>query len=406
MAEKILIISPVDLFPGYSGNRERIRTICLELMNRGYLLDFFYTGFERNLDKNHYSFFNGEVLHHNVDSYKVNWVEHPFQRVAELMNGLKIRIHKWLRFVFDSPESAKFNRSLYHYRNSGKILLLRQQISTKSYRAVIVNYAPYSFYLDLFGNRTKKIIDTHDRLADRYKLFSDNNQPPADWYSLRRKDEKRALSNADVIWAITEDENSHFRALVENKKIEVFTLTHLIPYDKKGGNKSSKSVIMIGSENRLNIEGLEWFMNQVWNKLRHYDMEFTFLIAGSICNVLEGYVEDDRVRLLGLFDSPDEIYSMGEIFINPMQSGTGLKIKSFEALAHGKFVISTKAGATGLDKLVGNGLACSDDPAEWIRQIRALFNDPEEKRKELKRAEKIIKEMYRSNREVISKSLA
>lgn len=405
MAEKILIISPVPLFPGHAGNRERILSICSELMGRGYELDLFYTGFDAALDENHTSFFNGEILKHNVESKKVSWAQHPVLRASEIMNGFKYKAHKWLRYMLDGPDSAKFNKSIYQYRNTGKLSLLKNQIVNRSYKAAIVNYAPYSFYFDLFDRQTIRIIDTHDRLTDRFKLFSENNQPPVDWHSLRYSDEKRALSKADVVWAITEDENQHFRQIVEDDDTEVFTLTHLKSFDEIRTKKPGKNIIMIGSGNRLNLEGLDWFMEQVWQKLKHYDNEFQFIIAGSICKVLEGFVEDEQVQLLGLFDSPGEVYSRGDVFINPMQSGTGLKIKTFEALAHGKFVISTNAGATGLDELIGNGLACSDDPAIWVKEIVSFFRDPNQKKKELDRAEKMISEIYRRNLNVISKSL-
>lgn len=405
MAEKILIISPVPLFPGYAGNRERIRTICVELMERGYILDFFYTGFDPALDKNHDSFFNGEILDHHVKATKINWISNPFQRMIEVANGLKAKTHKWIRYLIDGPESAEFNKSLYQYRNSGKILLLKIQLSGRSYKAVIVNYAPYSFYFDLFDQRTIRIIDTHDRLTDRYKLFSENSQTPVNWHSLRYRDEKRALSKADVVWAITHEENEHFQKMVSGRNTKVFTLTHLMPYDKTNRQNKRKNIIMIGSGNRLNLEGLYWFMEQVWQKLKHYDPEIHFMIAGSICNVLDDYVEDDRVHLLGLFDSPKTVYSQGDIFINPMQSGTGLKIKTFEALAYGKFVISTEAGATGLKELTGCGLVCSDDPAVWIQQIVSFFKDQDHMQPEMDRAEQMISNIYSKNLKVISRSL-
>ena len=405
MAEKILIISPVPLFPEHAGNRERIRTICMELMSRGYTLDFFYAGFDEALNEKHTFFFNGDILQHHLESSKVNGFKNPAQRIIEIANGFKHKAHKWFRYFVDGAESARFNKSLYQYINVNKLNLLKRQLPDKSYKAVIVNYAPYSFYFDVFEEEIIRIIDTHDRLTDRYKLFSENNQPPIDWHSLRYNDEKRALSKADIIWAITEEEKKHFRGMIDENSSKVFVLTHLMKYDKTEAEGASKNIIMIGSGNRLNLEGLDWFMEQVWQKLKHYDKEIEFLIAGSICNVLEDYVIDDRVQLLGLFNSPEEVYSKGEIFINPMQSGTGLKIKTFEALVHGKFVMSTNAGATGLDQLVDNGLACSDNPAEWIRQIKSFFENPAAKKRELENAKKIITKMYHRNLEIISLSL-
>ncbi|HEY6838482.1 MAG TPA: glycosyltransferase, partial [Geobacteraceae bacterium] len=52
-------------------------------------------------------------------------------------------------------------------------------------------------------------------------------------------------------------------------------------------------------------------------------------------------------------DLTDE-YRRAAIVINPIVAGTGLKIKSVEALCHGKALVTTVNGA--------EGIACADEP--------------------------------------------
>lgn len=405
MAEKILIISPVPLFPGHAGNRERIRAICAELMSRGYCLDFFYTGFYQEISDEHATFFSGRVLDYALEQDRISWSD-PMGRVQEIINGLNVKASRIGRRIKDGADSAAYNRSLSAYKNLSKKRLLKSQVGDDSYKAVIVNYAPYSFYFDLFDKDTIKIIDTHDRLTDRYKLFTENNQTPVDWHSLRYKDEKRALSKADLIWAITDQERMYFSSMLAREKTEVHTLRHLLPYNQINNQTSTKRIVMIGSANRLNIDGLTWFLEQVWKKITHYELDLKFLLSGSICEAVDETLFDDNVELYGRFDSPDEIYSKGDLFINPMQGGTGLKIKTFEALASGKFVLSTEAGATGLAELVGHGLICSDDSSVWIREIKSFFNDDAGREDDRKKLEAMIGDIYRENLDVITRSLA
>lgn len=405
MAKKILIISPVPLFPGHAGNRERIRAICVELMSRGYLLDFFYTGFHQEVAEAHKSFFNGTVLKHALSREKVQWNRHPIYRAGEVLHGFKTTTDRWYRHFKEGPDSARFNKSLSEYKNFGKQILLEKQTTPASYQAVIVNYAPYSFYFDFFDKRTIKIIDTHDRLTDRFKLFSDNSQDPINWHSLYREDEKRALAKADIVWAITDEEKEYFKKILRQTEIRIYTLRHLLPFEPTENRETFNTIVMIGSANRLNIDGLTWFLEQVWRKLTHYNFNLRFVIAGSICEVVDESILDEQVELYGRFNSLQEIYSKGDLFINPMQEGTGLKIKTFEALANGKTVLSTEAGATGLHELIGNGLICSNDPAVWIREIKKFFEDGQKKKKDLKNADKIITQIYQENLGVIGKSL-
>jgi hypothetical protein len=405
MAEKILIISPVPLFPGHAGNRERIRSICTELMNREYILDFFYTGFHQEISDDHLSFFNGSVLDHKLEVEKLQFSKNPLFRVREIANGLKIKMEKWLRYLRGGSDSARFNKSLTEYKNLGKWILLKGQIDRSEYKAVIVNYAPYFFYFDLFEDKTIRIIDAHDRLTDRFKMYTNSSQDPVDWHSLTENDEKVALSKADVAWAITGEEKKFFEKLVGSTSTNVYTLRHLRPFNNIQYQEDVSRIVMIGSTNRLNIDGLTWFLEQVWQKIRHYELDLKFLIAGSICEVVDETILDDDVELYGRFDSAKEIYSKGDLFINPMQEGTGLKIKTFEALANGKFVLSTEAGATGLNELIGNGLICSDDPATWIKEIKKFFEAGSKNHDQKKKTAKIISQIYQENLDVISQSL-
>jgi glycosyltransferase involved in cell wall biosynthesis len=405
MVKKILIISPVPLFPGRAGNRERIRAICMELMNKDYILDFFYTGFDQEISEGHDSFFNGTVLNHKLEIEKLRFTKNPLLRIREIANGLKIKMERWLRYLKGGSASARFNKSLTEYKNLGKWLLLKGQIDCSSYNAVIVNYAPYSFYFDLFDDETIRIIDTHDRLTDRFNLYTNSSREPVDWHSLTQNDEKQALAKADVVWAITEDEKTFFEKLVDSTSTKVYTLRHLIPFKKIMNQEENNRIVMIGSTNRLNIDGLTWFLEQVWQKIRHYELDLKFLIAGSICEVVDETILDDDVELYGRFDSAEEIYSKGDLFINPMQEGTGLKIKTFEALAKGKFVLSTEAGATGLNELIGNGLICSDHPATWIQEIKEFFETDSTRDDQKKNTAKIISRIYRENLDVIRQSL-
>ena len=46
----------------------------------------------------------------------------------------------------------------------------------------------------------------------------------------------------------------------------------------------------------------------------------------------------------------EDIYQQARVVINPMLSGTGLPIKTIEALAYSKAVLMTQSGARGLNK--------------------------------------------------------
>lgn len=405
MAEKILIVSPITLIPYHSGNRKRIRTVCSELMKMGYELDFFYTGFDQKIDPGHHEFFNGRVLHHQIGNDKTSLSESPIVRFSEVVNGIRIKWQKMVRALFDSMDSARYNKSLAEYRNIRKFRLLQSEVKDVDYKAVIVNYSVYSFYFRLFNKQTKKILDTHDCLTNRYQLFLKNGKKPIEWYSLRYQDEKKALSQSDIVWAITAEEQTHYENMIDNSSVDVLNLRHLASFSHIPSSGSHKRVLLIGSDNELNVDGLKWFTKKVWPSVcsKHPDAEL--MVAGSICKVKDQFKEDFGVTFYGRYENEEEIYSKADICINPMQDGTGLKIKTLEALAHGKWVVSTFEGASGLKDLIGKGLFCSDAPNDWVEALDKVFSVKKDSYKRIANTKEAIEQIYSDNLEIIEQSL-
>jgi glycosyltransferase involved in cell wall biosynthesis len=79
---------------------------------------------------------------------------------------------------------------------------------------------------------------------------------------------------------------------------------------------------------------------------------------------------------LGMVDDVRDAYGVMDLVVNPMIGGTGLKIKTVEALAFGRPVLSTKAGGAGLEAIHPD-LLHEDVPA-LIARLRHLIGHPEE----------------------------
>jgi hypothetical protein len=71
-----------------------------------------------------------------------------------------------------------------------------------------------------------------------------------------------------------------------------------------------------------------------------------FVVAGTIC----GKIASDPApfRQLGYIDHCDDFYDLVDVVLNPMAFGTGLKIKSVEAIFEGRPLIATTTAMTGL----------------------------------------------------------
>ena len=74
---------------------------------------------------------------------------------------------------------------------------------------------------------------------------------------------------------------------------------------------------------------------------------------------------DKNIIFAGFVNDIETYFKAADIFLNPVQSGGGIKTKMVEAIAYGTTVIATATGATGLnDKVCGNKLVIVKDD-DW-----------------------------------------
>ena len=75
------------------------------------------------------------------------------------------------------------------------------------------------------------------------------------------------------------------------------------------------------------------------------------------------------------FDSLTDTYAHATIVINPVKFGTGLPVKTLEALSYGKPVVATPAGVRGLGLDFDAAVALGDKPDTFAEQVLKLLKD-------------------------------
>ena len=88
---------------------------------------------------------------------------------------------------------------------------------------------------------------------------------------------------------------------------------------------------------------------------------------------------------MGFRENLEEIYREADIVINPVLFGGGLKIKNVEALCYSKPLVTTSAGADGLEEGINKAFLVCDSAESMIEDISIIIENPE-KRTELANA--------------------
>ena len=86
------------------------------------------------------------------------------------------------------------------------------------------------------------------------------------------------------------------------------------------------------------------------------------------------------VTRIGYVRNLRRAYRDAAVVINPVRFGTGLKIKTVEALAHGKALVTTSCGVEGLEGAHGRAFLVEDDMPRFGAEVGRLLASPDARR--------------------------
>jgi len=154
-------------------------------------------------------------------------------------------------------------------------------------------------------------------------------------------------------------------------------------YEFHSNGRERETMLFLGSfRHPPNQEGLNWFTQKVLPAVLQAKPQARLVIVGSEPPPRHSLPDlPDNIELRGFVDDVREPLSRYAVFVCPILSGSGMRVKLLEAFAAGIPVVSTPLGAEGLAAKDGEICALAADPVEFAVNITELFDDPEKARK-------------------------
>ena len=239
---------------------------------------------------------------------------------------------------------------------------------------------------DLDQNQTSQvqtIIDTHDMLHKRYRDFQKRGEQH--WIAIDEDEEAAVLNRFDTVIAIQPLEADTMASMAPSANVIV--CKHACFPDGPHPNfadfqrSNTDRVLSFGilaSNNPANRSAIENFINSIWLPSFTIAKNIQLTIAGSVCSSFEPrQFEAKNIVWAPELDSPERFYRSVDVVVNPIEFGSGLKIKNVEAIAHGKPLITTSHGANGFVEVAQASVLVADEPKQWQAAIIRL-SDPAE----------------------------
>ncbi|NNE26735.1 MAG: glycosyltransferase family 4 protein [Saprospiraceae bacterium] len=308
-------------------------------------------------DSSHYNEVHSIFLDNAID---------PFKLIINLFQDISFNIER-------------FNSSRMH-------LKLKEMLENKHYDLVQLEslyMAPYISTIRKYS-KAKIAMRSHNLEHEIWKnLAKGQRNPLKKWYfnlAAKRllKYEQKAFNLFDTLVPISEIDFNKYETLNYNGPYCVCPVGLNMSNYKSNENILGDTIRLgyIGSLDWIpNIEGIIWFVNKVWNRIRAAFPNVEFHLAGR--NAVTKLIQQlpDTIQFHGEVEDAKKFLQDLNCVIVPLFAGSGIRVKILESMAMGKVVMSSQKGFEGIPIKNGVNGFIIDSSNDIINALEQLISD-------------------------------
>ena len=338
----------------------------------------------------------------------LSFVEH--ERERELLGKLKplgIAVRS-VRRLPSPPRSLWMPQPPEHYEFSSPEMAAEVRQVTKSQRFDVIQAEYFQMAQHVPRNASPhKILTLHEvEYANEAEALRKAGRPWRklgkfyDWM-VQLNYEVRSCARFDAIVCMTDEDSRLLAEFVPPEKLR----TIHIGVDSRffdGGRRSNdagrnRRMLFVGNyRHRPNRESVHYFVDRILPAIHRQVPDAEFWIVGGNAEMLdskrlsncpgvhlEGYVEDIR-----------PLYRGCAVFVAPIISGNGMRVKLLEAMSMGMAVITSPRGAQGFQARGGEHLVIADSAEAFVSNTVQLLQDKDRCADLGARARDLIRQRY------------
>ena len=190
------------------------------------------------------------------------------------------------------------------------------------------------------------------------------------------------FEQSDCVLTISEYEKDYFQQRFSNwdiKVIPTFIYKEKFPLSENSDFFKREGILFVGGFTHTpNVQGVKWFLQEIWPIVTKSNPKIKFYIIGS--NVPDDIkaMEAENILIKGFVEDSEleNLYNQVKLVVAPLTFGAGVKGKIIESICHGIPVITTNIGAEGIVENE-NILSIQDTSQEFAKAVITLYEDEE-----------------------------
>jgi glycosyltransferase involved in cell wall biosynthesis len=283
---------------------------------------------------------------------------------------------------------------------------LAQLRFSQSYDVVLLEQEYVAPVLDAAGLECGRLIlRVHNQECE---FFADQARAERCWWKrLYYREEARRFKHAspqifrqaDELWFISWDHWRRWRNQNPAAPPRSAWLPASLPAPIRFAPRSGERVLITGNLFQpANLEGLEWFLDQVHPWLLRRPA-YELWVAGSTRGgkppaIVRRLEAAGRVHLFLNQADLDPLYREAAVFVNPMRRGVSVKLKTLDAICRGLPVVSGAAGLDGAGLEPGKHVILAEGGVATAEAIARLLDAPSERHALVQAAQAFLARTY------------
>ena len=387
---KILFVTESFPYPLNTGGKIRTFHVLKGLCSAHEVV--FVSNYEPHVD---------EINFHAVEELVSDFHVVPHNKKNSLALGLKVL---WSLF---SNIPIVVSRH-YNPQMKKKIASLKQQ----EFDAGHFDHLDSSIYLECIEDGVKLFLDQHNVVTNQIKssLAVESNWLKKIYMMLQARKTKQyeentcsrmnrcfVCSDADKAYLLEISPDASLEVIPNGVDVEYFSsLPKNVP-EKCSHLSKGKTVIFVGTLDYGPGEmAVKYFCNEILPILHKKDPDICFIAVGqnppAFLNRMAD--RDNRILVTGRVSDIRPYVASALIFVVPLLSGSGTRLKILDAMSMQIPIVSTSIGAEGLETVSGINILIADEPQHFAESVLNLMESKTLQEKLKSNAYSLVSERY------------
>jgi len=303
--------------------------------------------------------------------------------------------------VLDKPYPVNKNYSL------AMKAVVRNVLQNGEFDALHFNHIDAAVYFDLLPDNIKlfTVFDTHNIISELLCSMKEESLSRLRSWFINIQERKfskleyRYFSSVDRCLVCSREEESKIKKHQQGANLAVIPngadterFTRRVPYPE--ANKKPLKIVFVGAMGYYpNADAVLFFAERVLPLIIKKNPNVEFWVVGSD-PTKEIMAMKPPVRVLGHVDDVRDYMEQGHVFVVPLRSGGGTRLKVLDALALEIPIVSTSTGAEGIAVSDGENIILADKPEDFANAVLRLFSDKNLVDRLRKNGRKLVCEHY------------